>query len=73
MTDNVIKLVPAVEQAPSVDAILAAWAGRLSDVVLVGTSLSGDLIVAGSATTPETVMLLMQAQHIVVSGSLGDE
>lgn len=74
MTDNVIKLVPPVaEQAPDVDTILAAWMGRLSDVVLVGTGPNGDLIVATSQTMAESLLLLAQGQHVIVSGTLGDE
>ena len=74
MTDNVIRLVPpAAEQAPDVDTLLAAWLGKLSDVVLVGTTIRGDLIVVGSQTAAESVLLLAQGSHVIVSGTLGDE
>lgn len=74
--DNVIRLVPpSVGDAYpiDVDEMLEAWQGKLLDVAIVGTSLDGDLIVAGSGTAADSLMLLMQGTHTLVGGTLPPE
>jgi hypothetical protein len=76
MADNVIRLVPnSVGDAYKInpDEVLGAWMGDLETCVLVGVTTDGELIVAGTGSAAESLLLLAQGSASIVEGSMSGE
>ena len=75
MTDNVVHLDPSsVGEGVHIDAdqILRENVGRFQQVVLAAWDRANNLVVCRSDTCAESVLLLEQAKHFLITENLDD-
>lgn len=69
MSENIIHLVQPLGDGAHLDAdiILEANKGVFRTLVMAGLDLNGELVIAGTDSSAESVFLLERAKHMLVT------